>query len=270
MPGAVLLEVHGQADDRGLFDIATHRGLLDAFGGLNGCCARRRAHLPHCDAARATRWPSCKAAAAAAAADADFVRACRQGIVATSRRRRARRARLAGERALMMNAARIAEDVSAAPELLAGERGAKRRSGAGAEEAVAHERRGAQGGGRRRSGAGTGLCPAPKRRGASWMRCCRGWTPTPGRWKEGRAAVRAARPGAQIWRDAGCAAGACCDDFDAKREALDASGGRMKEAEAAVAATRERLSRRRRANCRKRATARRASWKRRWPANWRR
>ena len=31
--GAALLEVHGQADDRGLFDVATHRGLLDSFAG---------------------------------------------------------------------------------------------------------------------------------------------------------------------------------------------------------------------------------------------
>ena len=30
--GAALLEVHGQTDDRGLFDAATHRALLDAFG----------------------------------------------------------------------------------------------------------------------------------------------------------------------------------------------------------------------------------------------
>ena len=30
--GAALLEVHGQSDDRGLFDAATHRLLLDAFG----------------------------------------------------------------------------------------------------------------------------------------------------------------------------------------------------------------------------------------------
>src|ERR1700723_385872 len=32
--GGLLLEVHGQSDDRGLFDVATHRGLLDAFGEL--------------------------------------------------------------------------------------------------------------------------------------------------------------------------------------------------------------------------------------------
>src|ERR1700761_6413821 len=37
--GGLLLEVHGQADDRGLFDVATHRGLLDAFGGLESADA---------------------------------------------------------------------------------------------------------------------------------------------------------------------------------------------------------------------------------------
>ena len=30
--GSMLVEVHGQADDRGLFDTATHRKLLDDFG----------------------------------------------------------------------------------------------------------------------------------------------------------------------------------------------------------------------------------------------
>jgi DNA repair protein RecN (Recombination protein N) len=34
--GSLLLEVHGQQDDRGLFDTATHRLLLDGFGALNG------------------------------------------------------------------------------------------------------------------------------------------------------------------------------------------------------------------------------------------
>src|SRR5438105_10838154 len=31
--GSVLVEVHGQSDDRGLFDTGTHRQLLDGFGG---------------------------------------------------------------------------------------------------------------------------------------------------------------------------------------------------------------------------------------------
>ena len=33
--GAALVEIHGQHDDRALVDAATHRRLLDAFGGLD-------------------------------------------------------------------------------------------------------------------------------------------------------------------------------------------------------------------------------------------
>ena len=39
--GGLLLEVHGQQDDRGLFDTATHRALLDGFGGLERRCPDR-------------------------------------------------------------------------------------------------------------------------------------------------------------------------------------------------------------------------------------
>lgn len=38
--GDVLIEVQGQFDQRGLLDAATHRGLLDAFGGLEAEAAR--------------------------------------------------------------------------------------------------------------------------------------------------------------------------------------------------------------------------------------
>ncbi|MEX1083256.1 MAG: AAA family ATPase, partial [Xanthobacteraceae bacterium] len=34
--GALLVEIHGQHDERALVDAATHRRLLDAFGGLEG------------------------------------------------------------------------------------------------------------------------------------------------------------------------------------------------------------------------------------------
>src|SRR5947209_12608653 len=34
--GAALVEIHGQHDERALVDAATHRRLLDAFGGLDG------------------------------------------------------------------------------------------------------------------------------------------------------------------------------------------------------------------------------------------
>ena len=43
--GALLVEIHGQHDDRALVDANTHRALLDAFGGLEGeAAAVRRGH----------------------------------------------------------------------------------------------------------------------------------------------------------------------------------------------------------------------------------
>jgi len=38
--GSVLVEIHGQHDDRALVDAATHRSLLDAFGGLDADAAK--------------------------------------------------------------------------------------------------------------------------------------------------------------------------------------------------------------------------------------
>src|SRR3984957_14052305 len=37
--GAALVEIHGQHDDRALVEVATHRRLLDAYGGLGGQAA---------------------------------------------------------------------------------------------------------------------------------------------------------------------------------------------------------------------------------------
>ena len=54
--GGLLLEVHGQQDDRGLFDTATHRALLDGFGGLNGDAQTVAA----CMANGRWRWPRWK------------------------------------------------------------------------------------------------------------------------------------------------------------------------------------------------------------------
>jgi len=51
--GSVLLEVHGQHDDRGLFDPATHRALLDGFGGLGDVAAEVSARHGIWSAARA-------------------------------------------------------------------------------------------------------------------------------------------------------------------------------------------------------------------------
>jgi DNA repair protein RecN (Recombination protein N) len=121
--GGLLLEVHGQQDDRGLFDTATHRVLLDGFGGLNGEAQTVAGLFGELSAARAA-LDALKALAERAQAEADYVRAAAtelsdfDPLVGEEEK-------LAGERALMQNASRIAEDVSSALESLSGERGAE-------------------------------------------------------------------------------------------------------------------------------------------------
>jgi DNA repair protein RecN (Recombination protein N) len=121
--GSLLLEVHGQQDDRGLFDTATHRGLLDGFGGLNGD-AQTVALLHGEWAAARAALEELKALAERAQAEADFVRAAANEL-SDFAPEEGEEEQLASERALMMNASRIAEDVSAALEALSGERGAE-------------------------------------------------------------------------------------------------------------------------------------------------
>ncbi len=121
--GDSLLEVHGQQDDRGLFDTATHRALLDGFGGLNGD-AQTVALLHGEWASTRTALEELRALADRAQAEADYVRAAAQEL-SDFAPQQGEEERLAGERALMMNAARIVEEVSSALESLSGERGAQ-------------------------------------------------------------------------------------------------------------------------------------------------
>jgi DNA repair protein RecN (Recombination protein N) len=121
--GGLLLEVHGQQDDRGLFDTATHRGLLDGFGGLASLAAAVASAYEEWSKARA-ELQQLKALAQRAQAEADFVQVAAQEL-SDFAPMGGEEQRLAAERALMMNAARIAEDLSSAVQLLAGERGAQ-------------------------------------------------------------------------------------------------------------------------------------------------
>ena len=121
--GSLLLEVHGQQDDRGLFDTGTHRALLDGFGGLNGDAQTVAGLHAEWSVARVS-LEELRALAERARAEADFVRAAAQEL-SDFAPQDGEEEKLAGERALLMNAARIGEDVSSALELLSGERGAE-------------------------------------------------------------------------------------------------------------------------------------------------
>ena len=121
--GAMMVEIHGQSDDRGLFDTATHRRLLDAFGSYEDLIADVAARFTGWDRARG-EVEALRRAARSAAADADYLRHVVDELSALAPAK-GEEERLAGERALLMNASRIGEDISAATEALSGERGAE-------------------------------------------------------------------------------------------------------------------------------------------------
>ncbi|MGH6828792.1 MAG: DNA repair protein RecN [Rhizomicrobium sp.] len=121
--GALLLEVHGQADDRGLFDAGTHRQLLDAFAGIEEQ-ARDVAGL-HGEWTTAREMLAVlKAAAEKVERNADHVRAAVRELSSFDARP-GEEEKLTGERTLLMDKARIGEEWSGAVDGLAGERGAE-------------------------------------------------------------------------------------------------------------------------------------------------
>ena len=121
--GAVLVEVHGQADDRGLFDVSTHRALLDAFGGHAALASEVAADHSALAAAR-TKLDAMKRAASEASAEIEYLT-----HAADELRQLAPRAgeetELASSRALLMNAGRLSQDVSAAADFVSGDGGAE-------------------------------------------------------------------------------------------------------------------------------------------------
>ncbi len=121
--GSLLLEVHGQSDDRGLFDASTHRALLDSFGGHEALSQQVADAFAAYDTAR-QKFAELQRAAAEAAADADYVRHAYDELSNLSAET-GEETRLAGQRALLMNANRIAEDLQAMISLLAGDTGAE-------------------------------------------------------------------------------------------------------------------------------------------------
>jgi DNA repair protein RecN (Recombination protein N) len=234
--GSLLLEVHGQQDDRGLFDSATHRGLLDGFGGLGEQAAGVAAAHADWAGARAA-LEELKALAERAQAEADFVRAAASEL-SDFAPEAGEEERLASERSLMMNAARIAEDVSAALDSIAGERGAEtglaqalkklsrmnedaRKAAGGAESALeqayalAEEARRELDSLLSRLETDTGALEKKEERLFALRALARKYGVTPDRLP----AIR--------------------DDYVAKQQALSEGGSQIKQAEIRVAATRE-------------------------------
>ena len=120
--GASLVEVHGQADDRGLLNPRGHRDLLDAFGGLGPVVARVAA--AHAD------WRAAETALADAAAALEAGQRDREWLdhavaeLAALDPQPGEEADLAAARAAMQKGARLAGDLDAVSAGLLGSDGA--------------------------------------------------------------------------------------------------------------------------------------------------
>lgn len=121
--GALLVEIHGQADDRGLFDTATHRKLLDAFGGHETLARDAASRFARQQEAQA-RAEELRQAAQKAGAEIEFLRHA-VGELSLLAPQHGEEEKLAAERGLLMSASRIGEEISAAVESLGGDRGAE-------------------------------------------------------------------------------------------------------------------------------------------------
>jgi DNA repair protein RecN (Recombination protein N) len=121
--GGALVEIHGQADDRGLFDPATHRRLLDAFGGHEDLARNVAERFAALEQLRAEA-EALRRTAAANAAEVDYLQHAVKELSDLAPVE-GEEAELANARALMMNANRIAEDVSAAIDTISGDKGAE-------------------------------------------------------------------------------------------------------------------------------------------------
>lgn len=116
--GQLLVEIHGQHDDRALVDTDAHRILLDAFAGLSDdTAAVGEAHRRWREAERA--YKTHKAKVEAAAREADYLRSSVDELEKLSPQD-GEEDELAERRAVMQKSERIAGDIAEASEFLNG------------------------------------------------------------------------------------------------------------------------------------------------------
>jgi DNA repair protein RecN (Recombination protein N) len=116
--GAALVEIHGQHDDRALVDAATHRRLLDAYAGLDDDAAAVET-LWEARRAAVTTVEAHRADVERAQREADYLRHAVDELTRLAPERGEETA-LASLRASMMQAEKIAGDLSEAHEAVAG------------------------------------------------------------------------------------------------------------------------------------------------------
>jgi DNA repair protein RecN (Recombination protein N) len=116
--GAALVEIHGQHDERALVDTATHRRLLDAFGGLEGKAGEVE-RLWEALRARESEMAALRAEVERAQREADFLRHAVDELLQLAPEASEETA-LAERRTAMMQAEKVAGDLRDAHEAVAG------------------------------------------------------------------------------------------------------------------------------------------------------
>jgi DNA repair protein RecN (Recombination protein N) len=116
--GAALVEIHGQHDERALVDMATHRRLLDAFGGLEAAAAEVE-RLWDERRARESEVATHRAEVERAQREADFLRHAVEELEKL-RPEPSEETTLADRRAGMMQAEKVAGDLRDAHDAVAG------------------------------------------------------------------------------------------------------------------------------------------------------
>ncbi len=116
--GATLVEIHGQHDDRALVDPATHRAILDAFGGLSGEiqavaeASRRVREARHALHEHRNRIEKARK-------EADFLRHAVEELT-TLNPQAGEEETLAERRVVMMQSEKVAQDLNEAYDVVAG------------------------------------------------------------------------------------------------------------------------------------------------------
>ena len=116
--GAALVEIHGQHDERAFVDAATHRALLDAFGGIEDDAAEVR-RLWHERRTREAAVEAHRAEVERARREADWLRHAVEELDRLAPQPGEESA-LAERRTAMMQAEKAAEDLRATHEAVAG------------------------------------------------------------------------------------------------------------------------------------------------------
>ena len=117
--GALMVEIHGQHDDRALIDPAAHRGLLDAFGDLDAEVGAARADWQRRKGARQA-LDAHEADIAAAARERDFLVHALEELNRLAPKP-GEEETLAAQRQLMMQAEKVADDLKEALATLDGD-----------------------------------------------------------------------------------------------------------------------------------------------------